>query len=153
VKSGTKDERRILRNTWREFYQVDYVSFAAEKGLPKRSFTTLRNILVETKIKKGKFDRYSCGVCFEGKLAEERIRAGKALEGDKEKVEKWQDHQILFRHQFEAAQADKAINSPDYIFFIYDYSTIHDFTTEKVSHFISFHFFFFFFDKENNLFN
>lgn len=142
VKSGTKKERRILKNSWREFHEVDYTSFAEKEGLPVRCFSTLRGWLNELNVKKGKFDRYSCGVCFEGRLAEERIRVGKGKEGDREIVEKWQDHQLLFRHQFEAAQSDKEVKSPEYLFMIYDYSTIHDFTKEKVS--FSFFFFFFF---------
>jgi len=42
-------------------------------------------------------------------MAEERIRVGKEQEGGKEKVKKWKDHAILFRHQFEEAK-DKEIH-------------------------------------------
>jgi len=116
VKSGTINERRIMKNSWREFHEVDYAAFCEREFLPWRSFSTLRGWLNDLKVKKGKFDRYSCGVCFEGKMAEERIRVGKEQVGDKEKVEKWEDHVTLFRHQFEEAKKDKEINQDDTIF-------------------------------------
>jgi len=79
-----------------------------------------------------KFDRYSCLTCFEGAEAERRVRLGKEQEGDKEKIEKLENHQLLFRHQFEEAKKEMEAKDPSKLLILYDYTTVHDLTTEKV---------------------
>jgi len=142
VVSGTIKDRRTPTCSWIKFYQEDYTSFVEGANLPRRSPTTLLRWLKEVGVKRRRFDRYACLVCFHGREAERRRNLGKMIEGDKEKIKKFEDHQLLFRHQFEKAAEDKEIKDPKTIVFLYDYTTFHDLPTEKVSFFFFFFFFF-----------
>lgn len=81
-------------------------------------------------IKKGKFDRYRCLICFEGRSLEKKINLDAE---EKTKVSKYKNHLALVNHQNGAAKLDKLVVSTDprKILCIFDYTTIHDLTTEK----------------------
>jgi len=137
VKSGSKKDRRLQENSFKEFYTWEYLPWSHNNGYPPRSITKVKEWLNALGIKPNKFDRYRCLICFEGKEAKKRQREGRSEEGDEEKVRKMEEHERIYRHQLEAAKKDKATNSPKKLLLIYDYTTIHDLTTVKVSFFLS----------------
>jgi len=138
VKSGSKKDRRVQENSFKEFYIWEYLPWSQKKGYPPRSITKVKGWLKELGIKPNKFDRYRCLVCFEGREAQKRERQGRPEEGDEEKIKKMEEHEALYKHQLEAAKKDKGVNNPKKMLVIYDYTTIHDLTTVKVS-FLSFY--------------
>jgi len=86
---------------------LDYLPFAKEGKWPKRSFSLVKRWLKELDIKKARFDKYRCEICFEGRGAEGRIKIGKPNEGDQEKLKKYKDHQSQYENQFEKVKTDK----------------------------------------------
>jgi len=118
VRSGSKKDRRITRTTLERFYMLDYLPFAKEGKWPKRSFSLVKRWLKELDIKKARFDKYRCEICFEGRGAEGRIKIGKPNEGDQEKLKKYKDHQSQYENQFEKVKTDKKIERDDTIFYL-----------------------------------
>jgi len=86
VRSGSKKDRRITRTTLERFYMLDYLPFAKEGKWPKISFSLVKRWLKELDIKKARFDKYRCEICFEGRGAEGRIKIGKPNE-ETEKIQ------------------------------------------------------------------
>jgi hypothetical protein len=72
----------------------------------KRSFSLVKRWLKELDIKKARFDKYRCEICFEGRGAEGRIKIGKPNEGDQENLKKYKDHQSQYENQFEKVKTD-----------------------------------------------
>jgi len=67
VKSGTKKDRRLQENSFKEFYIWEYLPWSQKNGYPPRSITKVKRWLKELGIKPNKFDRYRCLICFEGR--------------------------------------------------------------------------------------
>jgi len=132
VRSGSIKDRRLRSNSVRIFYDKEYVPHASESNSPVRSYNTIRNWLQEIGVKRGKFDRYRCETCFEGRMAEQRQREGKMREGDAALIASYTIHSDLVQQQFAAAKVDKLICDPSVLLCIFDYTTIHDLTSEKV---------------------
>ena len=138
VKSGSLKDRRLIQNSFKQFYKEEYPTFCQEAGFQQRTYDCVKNWIQDLGIKPGKFDRYRCQICFEGKMAEARKLSNKEKPGDEDLLQKYKDHGGLFQAQFEAVKKDKQICEEGTILFIYDYSTIHDLTSEKVGLFLSF---------------
>ena len=128
----------IERNKLQTFYEKDYLPWIETEGWPKRSFSCVKKWLKELGVKKARFDKYRCEICFQGRAAGRRVATGKPLEGDQDLLRNYKSHQGQFENQFEKVKEDKKIDRPDTIMFIYDYSTIHEFSKQKVSFLCSF---------------
>ena len=135
VRSGSIADRRLQNNSVQDFYDKEYVTYSQMSGFKTRSYPTILNWLKELGVKKAKFDRYRCEICFEGRQAERRQVEGRAIEGDGALIAKYMDHIALVQHQHEAAKVDKLIIDPSVLLCIFDYTTIHDLTDEKVRSF------------------
>ena len=135
VRSGTKKERRLSESCVRLFYEQDYLPWAKQSGFPIRKYDTIRIWLKEIGVKPGKFDKYRCKICFEGREAIERQKYGHEMEGDEAKIDTYQTHIELVHNQHDEARKDKEINQEDTIMFIFDYTTMHELTSEKVQNF------------------
>ena len=131
VRSGTENERRLQSNTVRDFYDKEYVPYSSTSGFVQRSYNAILGWLSDLGVKKAKFDRYRCEICFEGRQAERRQKEGRTLQGDADLIEKYEIHISLVHHQHAACKVDKLINDPSTLLCIFDYTTIHDLTDEK----------------------
>ncbi len=98
VTSGTLSDRRLPYNTYSEFYDV-YTKKIKEMALTTRSITTIINWIKEFKVKRESFDRYRCEKCYDGRVAESKL---KKLEGSEEifqEMEIYKKHRVIVNNQ------------------------------------------------------
>ena len=132
VKSGTAKERRLAQTSVRAFMEDECIPAATAKGLPIRTAQTIVNWLKENNIKPCIFDRYRCEKCFLGRQAEARMKSGTAKEGDRATVETYLSHLKIANNQKQRAKEDKAEMRENVLTVVFDYSTFHKYTKEKV---------------------
>ena len=132
MKSGTQKERRLAQSSVRAFYQEEYVPFATQSNFPVRVQQTVVNWLQDAGIRPCVFDRYRCETCFLGRQAEARVRSGNGKTGDEKACEDYKRHLKIIENQREKVKEDKAVKDPQVLTAIFDYSTFHDLTSEKV---------------------
>jgi hypothetical protein len=74
---GTSNQprRELLWATWQDTNE-DFRKKATEKEMPVRCISWMKRWIKVLGVKRGKFDRYKCHVCYFGKLAEARVREG-----------------------------------------------------------------------------
>ena len=114
VRSGTIKERRLKENLVRKFYDKDYKPWAESLELPVRKYNTIRTWLKEIGVKPGRFDRYRCKICFDGRLALQREKMLQASrEGDEALIAKYNEHIKLVEVQHAESKLDKQINQKD----------------------------------------
>jgi len=132
VKSGTQKERRLAQTSVRAFYEEEYVPFATENGLTIRVQQTVVNWLHDAGIRPCVFDRYRCQTCFLGRQVEARVRNGTSKAGDRDTYEDYKKHLRIIENQREKVKEDKALKDRQILTAVFDYSTFHDLTSEKV---------------------
>jgi len=132
VKSGTQKERRLAQSSARAFYEQEYLPAAKAKKMPLRTLQTVINWLDDHSVKPCKFDRYRCEKCFSGRQAEAHLRNGVGQPGDEKVAKDYRDHLKVVENQREQVKKQKAENGPDVLTAVFDYSTVHEFTNEKV---------------------
>lgn len=98
----------------------------------RRGITTIDHWLQDLEIRPFTFDRYRCEICFLGRQAESRIRNGTAKEEDKGLLDKCVAHQKIVKTQSAEVKKDKENVGPDQLCCVFDFSTFHDYTKEKV---------------------
>lgn len=132
TRSGTQKDRRLAQTSIRAFYEEVYKPAVAKTTFKERHFTTIDNWLQDMNIRPFTFDRYRCEVCFLGRQAESRTRNGTAQEGDDVLLAKYLSHQKIVKTQSAQVKNDKENVAPDQLCCVFDYSTFHDFTKQKV---------------------
>ena len=135
TRSGTQKDRRLAHTSVRAFYEEVYLPAVAKTTFPRRMLSTVVNWLQDFGVRPWVFDRYRCEVCFVGRQAESRIRNGAARDEDQTLLAKYLAHQKVVKNQTEQVKVDKGTVGPDQLCCVFDYSTFHDYTKEKVERF------------------
>lgn len=126
VQSG-KNERRLPFVTYSDFHK-EYEKLATQNNFSVRSIPTVIGILKSLKIKRAYFDKYSCELCYEGRIAEANHFG--SVDGSST-LEKYFIHKDLFQHQLKMHKNQRENLGDHQLFFIYDYSTFHEFSKKK----------------------
>lgn len=131
VRSGSLKERRLIYSTFDEFYHHEYLP-ALKGNFPQRSISTVIRWITELEIKRCKFDRYRCEKCFEGRKLESMVLRNEGTQQQKQTYLEWKEHNALVMSQMEKSKEDKQVKKPDVVTIVYDYTTFHELSKEKV---------------------
>ena len=127
VRSGSLKERRIPYNSYTEFFKV-YLTEASNRGFPSRSLTTIINWIKRLGIKRCKFDKYTCDICYKGRKAE--------VDPNRDKNPHYIDyleHRSIVDNQFACYKKQRENINQEELMVIYDYSTVHEYSVvEKI---------------------
>jgi hypothetical protein len=132
TRSGTQKDRRLAHTSVRAFYQEAYEPAVTRTTYTKRSLVTVIHWLQDLGVRPFTFDRYRCEICFLGRQAESRVTHGAGRDGDTQLVAKYLAHRGVVQNQAAQVKEDKEIQSGDQLCCVFDYTTFHDYTKEKV---------------------
>ena len=136
TRSGTHKNRRLAHASVRGFYEEAYTPAVAKTKFPRRAQNTVVMWLKRREVRPWVFDRYMCAVCFEGRQAQSRIRNGAACEKDHDLSAKYEAHQKIVKNQGFHAKEDERTLTAKQLLAIFDYTTFHDYTREKVDYLV-----------------
>lgn len=124
--SGTT-QRRLPYCTYTEFYNTFYLNKLQETQYVTRSLPTIISMLKEIGVKRTKFDKYRCAICYEGRIAETKPPTQEI----QKVVEEYLDHKALCDHQKESYKKQKENLKSHQLLIVYDYSTFHEYSKKK----------------------
>ena len=132
VYSGSIKTRRLRQNSVADFFS-DYLAAVNKTSFPKRSISCITTWLHELNLRPSTFDRYRCEICHDGREAEAKIRQGDASPEALNDKKKYDAHQIIVQNQTRVAKELKEGRERHQLIMIFDYSTVHERSEEKVS--------------------
>ena len=140
VYSGSLKTRRLRQNSYANFY-VAYLESVQKTKFSKRSLNCITGWLHELDLKTSSFDRYRCETCHDGREAELKIKAGDNSEESLKEKEKYDKHRRIVENQTRVCKEIKDGRTKKQLIMIFDYSTVHERSDEKVRIFFCFLFF------------
>lgn len=118
-------KRRFMWTTWKESYS-EYKKAATGDKTKVMGYTWFKERCDEAKIRKAKFDKYRCEICFQGLTAISKKLKGETSNELETKIATYRQHTALFETQSALFRSQKETLGNATTLIVMDYSTIHE---------------------------